>query len=106
MKKMLVKFGFDVRGDTDPREAHDRFVSSPHEFDLVITDMTMPGMTGIQFIEKIKKMREDIPVILNTGYSDRVNLGNAGAFGIDMYMEKPVDKIKLAETVLNVLAHR
>jgi YesN/AraC family two-component response regulator len=72
-------------------------------FDLVITDMTMPNMTGDELAIEFMKIRPDIPVILCTGYSKRVSSGTALEIGIKAFVNKPIIKADLAKTVRKVL---
>ena len=69
MGTMLGRVGYQVKTITNPVEALELFKSNPDAFDLVITDMTMPKMTGIQLAEKLKRIRMGIPVVISTGYS-------------------------------------
>jgi CheY-like chemotaxis protein len=69
-REMLQKVGYRVETDTDPRAALERIRSAPHAFDLVITDLTMPHMTGVDLAEEAARIRSDLPVILCTGYHE------------------------------------
>ena len=84
-------------------EALELFAAGPHDFDLVITDMTMPEMTGTDLINEIRKVRYDIPVVVCTGYSELLEEGAARELGIDAILMKPVLRSDLADTVRNVL---
>ena len=66
-----MRLGYDVTVSTDSRDALSFFRSKPEEFDLVITDMTMPNMTGVELARELIKIRQEIPVILCTGYTAR-----------------------------------
>jgi len=65
--KMLKRLGYQVEKQLNPAEALELFKAKPDSFDLVITDMTMPQMTGVNLAEKLKEIRSDIPVIICTG---------------------------------------
>lgn len=106
MKKMLAKFGYGVQDYIDSKEAYQTFASNPQGFNMIITDMTMPGMSGLQFVEKIREIHKDIPIIMCTGYSDLVDSKTAVSSGINAYLEKPVTKAKLAEVIQEVLTGR
>lgn len=69
-REMLQKVGYRVETDTDPRAALERIRSAPHAFDLVITDLTMPHMTGVDLAEEAARIRSDLPVVLCTGYHE------------------------------------
>ena len=72
----------------------------------MITDMTMPGMTGDALNLAIKKIRPDIPVILCTGFSSLISMDRAKSLGIDKYLEKPVRIEVLASAVREILDGR
>lgn len=73
------------------------------QFDLMITDMTMPLMTGAELSEKILEIRPDFPIILCTGYSDMINETKARSIGIRDYLMKPVKAETLTTTIRSVL---
>ena len=79
------------------------FRSKPNDFDLVITDMTMPNMTGDKLAIELMKIRPDIPVILCTGYSKKISDETASEIGIKAFAYKPIVKADLAKTVRKVL---
>lgn len=101
-KHSLGLLGYDVITETDSLKALELFRSDPGRFDLVITDMTMPKMTGDRFVSAVKNMRPDIPVILCTGFSTRLDELN-NDLNIDELLMKPVDKVKMAKAVRRVL---
>jgi CheY-like chemotaxis protein len=102
-KQVLEALGYQVQAHGDSREAWTRFAAEPDAFDLVITDLTMPGMTGAQFAEKILALRPSIPVILTTGYSDILTEKEAKELGVREYLLKPLSAERLAEVVRRVL---
>lgn len=71
LKLQLQYLGYRVELFTDPHEALDRFVQAPQVFDLVLSDIYMPTMTGFEMIDRIRKIRPDIPAILATGCNDK-----------------------------------
>jgi len=101
-KHQLENLGYEVTAETSSSSALEIFRSNPHKFSAVITDMTMPNMTGDKFASALKKIRKDIPVILCTGFSEKIN-GNLGTLNIDSFLMKPVQKIKMAKTLRQVL---
>jgi CheY-like chemotaxis protein len=103
VKQILERLGYQVVGKTDSVEALKIFQSEPNQFDLVITDMAMPQMAGDQLAQELIKIRSDVPIILCTGHSDRIDEERAGELGIAAYYMKPFDKRELAKTVRNVL---
>jgi len=102
-EQMLENLGYRVVSRTSSLEALNVFCKQPDKFDLVITDMTMPSMTGDHFAKEVLKVRPDIPVILCTGYSERMNERQATAMGVRAFVIKPMVKREMAETVRRVL---
>ena len=101
--KALERLGYTVSIRTSSIEALELFRTKPNEFDLVITDMTMPNMTGDRLAIELMKIRPDIPVILCTGYSKRISEESASEMGIKAFLYKPIVKAYLAKTVRKVL---
>src|SRR5208337_5515933 len=79
---ILGRLGYRVLGKTDSVDALRTFAEDPHAFDLVITDHTMPEMTGAVLSQKLKEIRPDIPLILCTGYSETISQEKAESMGI------------------------
>ncbi len=101
--QILEGLGYKVATRTSSVEALELFRSKPSDFDLVITDMTMPNMTGDKLAVELMKIRRDIPVILCTGYSKKISGETASEIGIKAFAYKPVIKADLAKTVRKVL---
>ena len=102
-KQMIEQLGYTVVTRTSSLEALELFRTKPDEFDLVITDMTMPNMTGEELANELMFIRPDIPIILCTGFSRRVTEKKAKAMGIQAFIMKPILKQELAETIRRVL---
>ena len=102
-KNMLRKLGYKVEAQTCPLEALEIFRAEPHKFDLVISDMTMPGMTGDILASEVMNIRPDTPVILCTGYSERIDEQRAMDLGIKGLMMKPFTIRRLSKTIRDVL---
>jgi len=100
---MLTQLGYKVTVQTDSRAAWELFVRQPDAFDLVITDVAMPRMTGIELAGRILDLKPDFPVILCTGFSEMINEEKAKSLGIKAYLMKPVLKSKLAASVRQAL---
>ena len=100
---MLSHLGYQVVARNSSLEAVELFRTKPDEFDVVITDMTMPNMTGDKLADKIKKIRSDIPVILCTGFNERTPQENAYFPEISAFIIKPVALEKLSKTLRKVL---
>jgi PAS domain S-box-containing protein len=101
--EMLTRLGYRVQTAMTPQAALDKFQSNPKHFDLVITDMTMPQMTGLQLTKIIKAVNPKMPVVLCTGFSSYITPENAEAMGIQGYLMKPIVKLEMAKTVRRVL---
>lgn len=97
--EILHSLGYEVIGRTSPLEALQLFSSSPHDFDLILTDLTMPGLTGLELSEQVKALRPDMPIILFTGYSDQVSKDAAKEAGIKEYCMKPISMRGLSNVV-------
>ena len=102
-KRMLATLGYHVRAANSGMEALEIFRRTPEPFDLVLTDMTMPGMSGKRLAGEIRAVRPDIPIILSTGYSDRLSDTTARDLNLQAILLKPVQLIQLAQTVRKVL---
>jgi PAS domain S-box-containing protein len=102
-KQMLERLGYEVVSRTSSIEALELFRAQPDRFDLVITDMTMPNMTGEKLAAEIMNIRPDVPVILCTGFSEVITADKAKAMGIREYVMKPILKRRIAETIRRVL---
>ena len=100
---MLASMGYSVVGFTDSEAALEAFKNDPDDFDLVVTDLTMPYLTGKQLTRLIHDVRPDLPVILCTGYGDPLPQKEAEALGIKGYLIKPILKKDLAEMIRQVL---
>jgi CheY-like chemotaxis protein len=102
-KQMLEKLGYQVTACASSSEAWTVFSARPDQFDLMITDMTMPHMAGDWLSEKILDIRPNLPVILCTGYSDMIDENKATALGIRKFVMKPVEKNELARAIRSAL---
>jgi PAS domain S-box-containing protein len=104
-RRRLERLGYQVEARTDPREALDLFRADPDQFDLVITDMTMPHITGDNLVKEILNIRPDMPTILCTGFSEKIDEEKAKQIGVREYIEKPIDQGRLSQLVRKVLDH-
>jgi CheY-like chemotaxis protein len=103
-RSMLERLGYRVEARTDGAGALRAFEDDPDGYDLVITDQSMPGMTGADLVRAIQKRRPGKPVVLCTGYSDLVDPERARQLGIRAFLVKPFGYDQLAETVRGALA--
>lgn len=106
VKQMLEHQGYEVQTRTNGADALECFKQEPQRFDLVVTDMTMPGMRGDKLAEEILALRPDIPVILCTGYSKQISEEKARELGIRAFVMKPLTQHEFSRTVRRVLDER
>ncbi len=100
---MLEHLGYRVTAVSSSVQALNIFQTRPYSFDLVITDLTMPGMTGLDLARKCLQVRRNLPIILTTGFSERVTQETARAVGIREYVMKPVVLRQLSQVIRKVL---
>jgi two-component system cell cycle sensor histidine kinase/response regulator CckA len=105
-QRLLTQLGYAVVAYTSSREALDAFRAAPHRFDLLLTDHTMPEMTGEALARAIRQIRPELPLILCTGFSETMTAGHARGLGIDAYLMKPWEIRVLAQTLRRVFTHR
>ena len=103
MRQILERLGYQVSPHIDSVEALQAFKANPQWYDLVLSDMTMPNMSGDSLTKEILTIRQDIPVIICTGFSERMDEVKAKMMGIKGYLMKPVLRLELAQMVRNVL---
>ncbi|MBI9084637.1 MAG: PAS domain S-box protein [Desulfobacterales bacterium] len=102
-KQMLERLGYKVTSRVSSLEALEAFRANPDSFDLVITDVTMPNMTGDQLARELLSIKPGLPVIICTGFSERISRDKAAAIGIKGFLMKPIVKSDMAQMVRNVL---
>ena len=102
-QQMLGRLGYEVVTRTSSIEALELFRAKPDHFDLVLTDMTMPGLTGDSLAKELMKIRPDIPIILCTGFSEKITEQKAKDMGIRAYAMKPFVMRNMAKTIRKVL---
>jgi PAS domain S-box-containing protein len=101
--RLLVNLGYDVVSATSSLEALEIFRNDPSRFDLVISDQTMPHLTGLQLAGQLKQIRPDLPVILCTGFSENIDELNYKSRGINDFLMKPIARNEMARVVRSVL---
>ena len=101
--QMLEKLGYHVTAVQDSKKALDMFKVHPEKFDLIITDMTMPGLTGVSLTRELTRIRPDLPVILCTGFSNDITETSARQAGIKSLLMKPFVITDLARTIRKVI---
>jgi PAS domain S-box-containing protein len=106
LRHMLGLLGYKVETRTAAAEALALIEADPSAFDLVITDMVMPGMTGDMLATRILALRPDLPIIMCTGYSDNISHERAQSLGIRAFALKPLAMETLARLIRDVLDHQ
>jgi CheY-like chemotaxis protein len=102
-RRTLQRLGYNVTVFTNSKKALSAFKKNPQKFDLVITDMTMPGMTGAELARELIRIRPDIPIILCTGYSQLITPEKSNAIGIQEFVMKPFSRDEIADVIRKVL---
>ena len=100
--EILKVHGYRATVMASGEQALDLLKDKPNKFALVVTDQTMPGITGIELVRILREIRPGIPIILNTGFSSSVDAEIAAGMGI-AYLEKPVTSGRLLRTVEELL---
>ena len=103
LEAILTNLGYQVTAVNNSEEALALIAHAPSTFDLLITDMTMPHLTGLELTTKVLAIRSDLPIILCTGFSELINKEQARALGIRAYLMKPVSVHELALAVRKAL---
>jgi CheY-like chemotaxis protein len=103
-KVLLETLGYRVLALTDSRRALTAFRETPQRFDLVITDQTMPALTGAELARELLQIRPELPIILCSGYSSTMTKEKAAAMGIRAFALKPLVKKEMAFLIRRVLA--
>lgn len=105
-KRNLGQLGYKVTGFTSSLKALQEFKNSPDSYDLVITDQTMPEITGDQLSKQLLDIRPDLPVIVCSGFSSKMNAEKAEALGIRRFVMKPVKHNELAFSIRQLLENQ
>ena len=103
VEKLLKRLQFDVHAVNDPEQALALFAVDPHAFDIVVTDLSMPGMTGIDLAARLIALRPQVPIILVTGFSGTWTPEKVREAGIQELVHKPVSPAHLAAAIQRVL---
>ena len=103
LRTVLERRGMQVVSFNDSQAALTAFAAAPGDVDLVVTDQTMPVMTGDELTRRLLEIRADLPVLLCTGYSDRIDGAAAAAIGVRRYLTKPIAMAALVRAVIEEL---
>lgn len=102
-KQILENLGYTITGKTSSEEALKNFQTEPDLYDLVISDLTMPDMTGVELGKKLMRIRSDIPIILCSGYSESIDIEDLKGMGFKDFLHKPLIIKNLATAIRNAL---
>jgi CheY-like chemotaxis protein len=102
-KETLETLGYVVTATTNPAEALELLLTRPREFDLLLTDMTMPKMTGDTLAREVLSSLPGFPIILCTGFSAEITEKRAKSLGIKGFLMKPILRSEIAKLIRNVL---
>ncbi len=103
VRSILESIGYTVTALNDSCQALDKFALAPDSYDLVISDQSMPRMTGTQLAKKMREIRFDIPIIIVSGYNDSISAENFRDFAVNDYIEKPLDPDDFGNAIRTVL---
>lgn len=106
IQESLQLLGYHVTASLSSTKVLQMFAAAPHNYDLLITDQTMPEMTGVQLVREVRQIDKDLPIILCTGYSEIVSKQSAAYHGIHQFLMKPVNTSDLAQAVAEALRSR
>jgi len=101
--RVLERLGYQVMAETDPMAALAALRAAPDRFDLLLTDLTMPRMSGLELLREVRQVRPDLPVVLATGYGGNLNQDQARALGIRELLFKPTTVVSLGAAMRRAL---
>ncbi|MCF8130552.1 MAG: response regulator [Deltaproteobacteria bacterium] len=105
MTKLLEMLNYRPEATESSSKALEVFLKTPYGFDLIVTDQTMPEMTGVQLVSEVRKVNGEIPVILCTGFSESICKETAESYGITRFLMKPVNRKAIAQSVFEALGN-
>ena len=103
-QRSLQKLGYQVTGETQSVSALEKFKEDPEQFDVVVTDQTMPNLTGLSLAQELWKIRPDLPVIISTGFSEQITSDSVADLGFQTLLNKPYAGSELAKAIKQSLA--
>ncbi|MFT5315903.1 MAG: CheY-like chemotaxis protein/anti-sigma regulatory factor (Ser/Thr protein kinase), partial [Candidatus Krumholzibacteriia bacterium] len=103
VQKTLVVLGYEVVSFTDPNEALEAFRARPDDFDVLVTDLTMPGLTGRELAHEVKAIAPNLPIIICSGYNKYANQDTADSLGIFAFAQKPLKVNELGNLIASAL---
>jgi len=101
---LLERLGYRVTARTDPAEALDLFRKNPQAFDVVLTDLTMPGLTGVDVAREVQRLDATKPILMMSGFNSTWTAEALRAVGVVELIKKPLGAVQLSETLAWVIA--
>ncbi len=101
---LLEAESYNVMVLNEPAAALEYFKEHPDDFDLIVTDQVMPGLTGVEIAQSILKLRPDLPILLITGYSEKISAENAKSFGLSGFFPKPINESLFLDKISDLVA--
>lgn len=101
---LLEAESYDVMVVNEPAAALEYFKDHPDDFDLIVTDQVMPGLTGVEITKEILELRPKLPVLLITGYSEKISAVNAESFGLSGFFSKPINENLFLDKISNLVS--
>ena len=100
---LLEAENYQVMVLNEPVAALKHFEENPDKFDLIVTDQVMPALTGVEIAQSILKLRPNLPVLLITGYSEKISAENAKSFGLSGFFPKPINENLFLDRISNLV---
>ena len=100
---LLEAEDYKVMVVNEPATALEYFNEHPDDFDLIVTDQIMPGLTGVEVAQSILKLRPKLPILLITGYSEKISAENAESFGLSGFFPKPINENLFLDKISNLI---
>ena len=104
LRDQLITLGYRVTAHVSPLEALAEFLDHPLDFDVMLTDLTMPGMSGADLAERVRKVRPDLPIVMATGYGRVMSEERARELGVRPLLHKPFSMAVLGNAIQEALA--
>ena len=101
---LLEAESYNVMVLNEPAAALEYFKEHPDDFDLIVTDQVMPGLTGVEIAQSMLKLRPDLPILLITGYSEKISADNAKSFGLSGFFPKPINENLFLDKISDLVA--
>ena len=102
---LLEAESYDVMVVNEPAAALEYFKAHPDDFDLIVTDQIMPGLTGVEIAQSMLELRPELPILLITGYSEKISADNAESYGLSGFFPKPINENLFLDKVNNLVTH-